>query len=66
MGIAVDIIILFQIKNNNISNNFNNIGRIDFNEIPISKLKYKYSKIKNFNQYEPEIVFNKKNIIFLR
>ena len=62
-NLNLEIDITSRLRNNSISNNFNNIGRIDFNEIPISKLKYKYSKIKNFNQYEPEIVFNKKNII---
>ena len=63
-NLNLEIDITSRLKNNSISNNFNNSGRIDFNEIPVSKLKYKYSKIKNFNQYEPEIIFNKKNIIF--
>ena len=63
-NLNLEINIKSKLKNNNISNNFNNIGRVNFNKIPKSKLKYKYSKIKKFYQYEPEIIFNNNNIIF--
>ena len=45
-----------QLTNNNKKSNF------DSNLKNISK--YKFSKIKNFNYFEPEIVFDEKNIIF--
>ena len=46
-------------------NNFdNNNGRIDFNGSLKTISKYKFSKIKNFYQYEPKISFYKNDIIF--
>ena len=42
----------------------NNDGRSNFNGNLKSISKYKFSKIKNFQQYESTIAFNKKNIIF--
>ena len=46
-------------------NNFdNNNGRIDLNSNFQSILKYKFSKIKNFFQYDPSISFYKNDIIF--
>ena len=42
----------------------NNDGRFNFNGNLKSISKYKFSKIKNFQQYESTIAFNKKNIIF--
>ncbi len=42
----------------------NNDGRLDFNGNLKKISKYKFSKIKNFQQYESSIVLNKKNIIF--
>lgn len=51
---------------NNTKNNFqtNNDGRIKFNGNLEKTSRYKFSKIKNFYQYEPEISFDNKNIIF--
>ena len=50
---------------NSFINNFkNNNGRIDFNGSLERISKYKFKKIKNFYQYEPEISFNQNNIIF--
>ena len=46
---------------NNLNNNYNRI-KFDGNLKRISK--YKFSKIENFYQYEPNILFNKENIIF--
>ena len=46
---------------NNLNNNYNRI-KFDGNLKKISK--YKFSKIENFYQYEPKILFNKENIIF--
>ena len=51
--------------NSSFVNNFdNNNGRINYNGNLKSISKYKFSKIDNFNQFEPEIVFDKNNVIF--
>jgi len=52
--------------NNNLSvrNYFNNDGRLDYDGLLEKSSRYKFSKIKNFHQFEPTISFNKKNIIF--
>ena len=42
----------------------NNHGRINFNGKLETLSRYKFSKIKNFYQYEPEIVFHNKSLIF--
>ena len=53
------------INNDLLVRNFlNNDGRLDFNGILKKSSRYKYSKIKNFYQFEPSISFNNKNIIF--
>ena len=46
---------------NNLSNNN---GRVNFNGKLQNISKYKFSKIKNFYQYDPKIIFNKNKIIF--
>ena len=46
------------------SNETNNDGRVNFDGTLNKTSRYKFSKIKNFYQYEPEISFNKGNIIF--
>ena len=43
----------------------NNDGRVNFDGSLKKSSKYKFSKIENFYQFEPIIVFNKDNIIFL-
>ena len=51
--------------NKSFLNNFdNNNGRINFNGNLKNISKYKFSKIKNFYQYDPEILFYKDDIIF--
>ena len=51
--------------NKSFLNNFdNNNGRINFNGNLKNISKYKFSKIKNFYQYDPKISFYKDNIIF--
>jgi len=46
-------------------NNFdNNNGRIKFNGVLQSVSKYKFSKIKNFHQYDPKVSFYNNDIIF--
>ena len=52
--------------NNNakIRNYFNNDGRLDYDGVLKKLSRFKFSKIKNFNQFEPIISFNKKNLIF--
>ena len=42
----------------------NNDGRVNFDGSLKKSSKYKFSKIKNFYQFEPVISFNKENIIF--
>ena len=51
-------------KNNLSKNLTNNDGRINFDGLLKKSSKYKFSKIKNFYQFEPVISFNKDNIIF--
>ena len=43
---------------------FNNEGRLNYNGVLKKSSRYKFSKIKNFNKFEPEILFNKNDIIF--
>ena len=43
---------------------FNNDGRLNYNGDLKKSSRYKFSKIKNFYQFEPIILFNKNNIIF--
>ena len=53
------------IKKNKLSKELtNNDGRVNFNGSLKKSSKYKFSKIKNFYQFEPVISFNNKNIIF--
>ena len=51
-------------KNLSTVNYFNNDGRSNFNGLLKKSSRYKFSKIKNFHQFEPTISFNKKNLIF--
>ncbi len=51
--------------NSSFVNNFdNNNGRVNYNGNLKNISKYKFAKIKYFNEFEPEIVFDKDNIIF--
>tara|TARA_X000000368_G_C23014358_1_gene704950 strand:- start:156 stop:1454 length:1299 start_codon:yes stop_codon:yes gene_type:complete len=50
--------------NKKINNLSNNNGRIDYDGKLKTISKFKYSKIDNFNKFEPDIIFDKKNIIF--
>ena len=55
---------------NNINNNlrirnfYNNDGRLNYDGVLKKSSRYKFSKIKNFYQFEPTISFNDKNLIF--
>ena len=42
----------------------NNNGRVNFDGKLKTLSRYKFSKIKNFYQYEPEIIFHNKSLIF--
>ena len=53
-----------EINNSFLNNLNNNNGRINYKGKLKNSLKYKFSKIKNFDQYEPELLFNKDNVIF--
>ena len=51
--------------NNSFTNNLtNNNGRINYNGELKKVSKFKFSKIKNFEYYEPELVFDSDNLIF--
>ena len=51
--------------NNIITNNYdNNDGRIDYQGDLKNISRFKFSKIKNFFQYSPEILFDNENLIF--
>ena len=45
-------------------NNYNNNNRLNFNGELKKLSKFRFSKIKTFNQIEPELIFDKTNIIF--
>ncbi len=54
-----------KLKNNNFLNNTdNNAGRINFNGDLKKISKFNFSKIDNFNYFEPELVFDNQNLIF--
>ena len=58
-----------KIKNNSASNyknniNLNNSGLVNFSGELKRTSRYKFSKIKNFYQYEPELIFDESNLIF--
>jgi len=54
-----------KLVNNSFINNFdNNNGRINYNGNLKNLSRFRFSKIDNFNQFEPEIVFNNDNLIF--
>ena len=53
--------------NSKIRNYFNNDGRLNYNGVLKKSSRYKFSKIKNFYKFEPNISFiNKKLIFFLK
>ena len=52
------------IDNNFLNYNLNNHGRSNYNGNLKRSSRYKFSKIKNFHQFEPAISFNNKNLIF--
>ena len=51
-------------KNLLFQNYFNNNGRLGYDGELKKSSRYKFSKIKNFYQFEPNISFNKNNLIF--
>ena len=53
-----------KIENSYLKNFTNNNGRSNYEGILKNISRYKFSKIENFNQYEPEIAIDKNNIIF--
>jgi len=52
------------IKKSFVNNHDNNNGRINYEGNLEKVSRFKFSKIKNFFQYNPEIIFDGKNIIF--
>ena len=54
-----------KVVNNSFINNLNNNnGRINYNGELKSISRFKFSKIDNFDQFEPRIIFSKNNVIF--
>ena len=53
-----------ELKNNFLGQLTNNNRKSNFDNTIKNISKYKFSKIKNFNYYEPEIAFEEKNVIF--
>ena len=54
-----------KLSKNSFANNLtNNNGRIDYDGKLENTSRYKFSKIDNFNKFEPEIIFDKENIFF--
>ncbi|MDA7713956.1 PQQ-like beta-propeller repeat protein [Candidatus Pelagibacter sp.] len=54
-----------KIINNSFANNLtNNNGRINYDGELKKVSKYKFSKIANFEYYEPELIFDNNNIVF--
>jgi len=51
-------------KNINYSKKLNNTGLVNYNGELKKISRFKYSKIENFSTYEPDLVFDKNNIIF--
>ena len=51
-------------NNSKIRDFLNNDGRLNYNGVLKKSSRYKFSKIKNFYQFEPEISFDDKDIIF--
>jgi len=64
-NINVKINLKSNLTNNNFTNNLtNNNGRVNYNGNLKSVSRYKFSSIDNFDQSEPEIVFDNNNVIF--
>ena len=54
-----------ELTNNSFANNSsNNNGRVNFDGKLKKRSKFKFSKIKNFDFYEPELIFELDNLIF--
>ena len=53
-----------KIENSYLKNFTNNNGRYNYEGSLKNISRYKFSKIENFHQYEPEIAIDKNNIIF--
>ena len=52
-------------KNDSFQNNLtNNNGRLNYNGILKKASKFRFSKIEKFKEFEPEIIFDKENLIF--
>ena len=54
-----------RLTNNSLANNSsNNNGRVNYDGELKKTSKFKFSKIKNFDYYEPELIFESDNVIF--
>ena len=52
------------INNQSVNNHLNNLGRLNYDGDLKKSSRYKFSKIENFSQYQPEISFYKNSVIF--
>ena len=65
INLNVRIDLSSKLVDGNLPSNFtNNDKRINYDGQLKTILKYKFSKIDNFNRFEPEVVFDKNNLIF--
>ena len=60
-SLQINIKDIFNKKKINLTNN---LGRYDFDEIIAGKSKFKFFKINNFNQKEPQLIFYEEDLIF--
>ena len=51
-------------NSSNYDENTNNVSRVNFDNDIVNKSKFKFSKIDNFDYFEPELVFHKDHFIF--
>ena len=64
MNIKLKIKLQSKSINHNYNNNKNNNGRVNYLGNLKNISKYKFKKIKYFNQFEPEIIFHDNDLIF--
>jgi outer membrane protein assembly factor BamB len=62
--LEINIVSAKFLKNSFQNNLTNNNGRLNYNGQLKKALKFNFSKIDKFNEFEPEIIFEKKNLIF--
>jgi len=65
LNVSIKINLKSKLENNSFVNNLdNNNGQINYNGELKSTSRFKFSKIKNFYKFEPDIFFDKNSIVF--